>query len=78
MSEDVTQELSPPERVILSPTLISAPERRGFAGWLAGPDWSYEDRWLKLALKIGLVLGVLALEAIVIATVAILMLRTVW
>lgn len=51
------------------------PEKE-FFGPLAHP-YSEEDRYLKLALKIGLVAFVLALEVIIVGVVAIFMWNTV-
>ena len=38
--------------------------------WLSGPVWAREDRYLRLALKIGLVAGILAVETIMVVSFA--------
>lgn len=58
------------------PRVVASGQRRVF-GPLSGPAWSNEDRYLKLVLKIGLVLTVLALDVILVGAVAFVMWDTV-
>lgn len=63
-------------------TIIQEPVRpvhipEEFFGRLAAPYGSREDRWLKFALKVGIVTLLLSFEAILIFTVAYTMWRIV-